>query len=58
MTDDQIERRVERNQDALDKRYLSTGMSQSEYGLECQAITRWAERQYASPWYGYEESGR
>jgi hypothetical protein len=38
MSEDQIERRAERRMDALDKLYLSSGMTEAEYDSGVAAI--------------------
>lgn len=42
MTEDQIERRVERMTDSLDRRYLTSSMTADEYNAECRRIDAWA----------------
>jgi hypothetical protein len=42
MTEDQIERQVERMTDALDRRYLPGSMTADEYAAECRRIDAWA----------------
>lgn len=48
MTEEQIERAVERKTDALDRVFMATGttMTQAEYNAESAKITAWAEAQY------------
>lgn len=48
MTEEQIERAVERKVDSLDNRFIRSGstMTQEEYNAEQKAIARWAEDQY------------
>ena len=46
MTEDQIERIVERRVDGIDRRYLSTGMTEAEYDAELKTVFRWATEQY------------
>jgi hypothetical protein len=46
MTEDQIERRVERIMDTLDARLMSGSLSQSDYDQEVKRLRAWAERQY------------
>lgn len=50
MTEDQIERLVERRMDAIDKRYLDTTrwnrMSFDEYDRLIAALNRWADAAY------------
>lgn len=40
MTEEQIEVRAERRMDALDRRYLSSGMTDAEYKREVAALDR------------------
>jgi hypothetical protein len=42
MTEDQIERQVERMTDGVDRRYLTSGMTTEEYNAECRRIDAWA----------------
>jgi hypothetical protein len=46
MTEVQIERSVERQIDSLDKRYLSTGMTEAEYTQAMRGIDAWARAHY------------
>lgn len=46
LTEEQIERSVQRRVDALDGVFLTTGMSQSEYDERLRRIDVWAEQQY------------
>jgi hypothetical protein len=48
MTEEQIERIVERNFDKLDARFMRDGstMTQAEYDAASAAIHRWAENEY------------
>lgn len=53
MTEEQIERRVERMVDSLDREYLSTSMTADHYKLRMKQIDDWAwlqnyERRLAS----------
>lgn len=48
MTEEQIERIVERKVDALDNRFTTGGVTQEEYDAELAAIDKWAEDQYAA----------
>ena len=47
MTEDQIERAVQRKVDSLDARFMATGstMTQADYDAAMAAITAWAERE-------------
>ena len=38
---------VTRMQDALDRKYLTTGMTEPEYDAGCKQITAWAINQHA-----------
>jgi hypothetical protein len=46
MTEDQIERRVERMIDHLDRLLLSGSMTQKNYNLAMIDLSRWAESKY------------
>lgn len=47
MTEDQIERRVEKLTDAIDYVYMHTpSMTKAEYEAECKRISDWADAQY------------
>lgn len=48
MTEEQIERAVERKVDELDARFMRTGstMTQEQYNERQSEITRWAEHAY------------
>lgn len=43
MTEDQIERTVERVMDALDARFLKGEISEEQYSSEIEALDLWAE---------------
>ena len=45
MTEDQIERNVERMVDRLDHDYLATNMTQEAYGERLKRIDAWAKAQ-------------
>ena len=45
MTEEQIERGVERKFDRLDRRFIAGPMSQAEYDAESAAIGKWADEQ-------------
>lgn len=45
MTEEQIERAVERKFNTLDARFLGTAMTQAEYDAETTAINIWAEQE-------------
>ena len=46
MTEEQIERAVERKFDALDARLMAGSLSQEEYDKASAGITAWADREY------------
>lgn len=48
MTEDQVERTVERKVNSLDNRFMRSGstMTQEEYNAEMKAINNWAEKEY------------
>ena len=48
MTEEQIERAVERKVDALDARWMNMNnkMTQSEYDFEMKKIVHWADIEY------------
>jgi hypothetical protein len=46
MTEDQIERSVERKMDSLDARFMNSSMSQAEYDNHVKMINAWAEAEY------------
>ncbi len=48
MTEEQIERAVERQFNNLDARFMRDGltMTQAEYDAESAAISRWADNEY------------
>jgi hypothetical protein len=46
MTEDQIERAVERKIDRLDARFTSAQLTQQEYDAEMKSISNWATAQY------------
>lgn len=43
MNEQQIEAQVERMIDALDREYINTEMTLTEYGVKLKAINRWAD---------------
>jgi hypothetical protein len=45
MSEDQIERIVERMFDSLDKKFLKGLLTTEEYRLECKKICDWANQQ-------------
>jgi uncharacterized membrane protein len=46
MTEDQIERAVERATDRLDERFLSGEISRARYADEMDRLSAWADREY------------
>lgn len=46
MSEDQIERMVERMFDSLDKRFTKGELTEEEYRVESKQISDWAEKQY------------
>lgn len=46
MTEDQIERRVERRVDMLDSMLMSGRLTQAEYDDEMKHLHKWADDQY------------
>ena len=46
MTEEQIERRVEKMVDHLDRVFLSGAMSQADYDEEMRSLDEWAREQY------------
>ena len=46
MTADEIERRVEKMTDALDRQLMSGVLPQKEYDIAVKELAQWAERQY------------
>jgi hypothetical protein len=45
MTEDQIERRVEKMTDSLDRQFLAGHISQKDYDHAMRELGQWAERQ-------------
>ena len=45
MTEDQIERIVSRRIDAIDKEYLTGGMTDTEYNTAIETVDLWADRE-------------
>lgn len=54
MTEDQIERRVERMFDALDARLMRGDLTQAAYDAEAAKVSAWAESEYRSGRYRSE----
>lgn len=48
LTDEQIERRVERMMDDMDRRLLAGLLSQTAYDKEVKDLDRWAQAHYAA----------
>lgn len=46
LTEDQIERKVERMIDALDKSFMNGELTQDAYDKEMKSIDDWAQEQY------------
>lgn len=46
MTEEQIELRVERMFDQLNKKFMSGRLTEEEYRVECKKISDWADQQY------------
>lgn len=46
MTEHEIELRVERAMDALDRRLMNGSISQVQYDLKVKELDAWAEKQY------------
>ena len=45
MTEEQIERSVERKFDSLDRRLMAGTLTQEEYNREAERIRRWADKE-------------
>lgn len=48
MTEDQIERAVERNMDGYDRALMAGRLTQAEYDAKVKALSAWADQQYRS----------
>ena len=48
MTEEQIERRAEREMDRLDAALMAGRLTQDEYDYEVRALDQWAEEEYRS----------
>jgi hypothetical protein len=46
MTADEIERRVEKMTDALDRQLMNNVLSQKDYDIAMAELSEWADRQY------------
>jgi hypothetical protein len=49
MSEEQIERLVEKRMDALDRSLMKGTMHQAEYDVEVKRLDRWAQQQYDKP---------
>ena len=45
MTEDQIERRVEKMTDSLDRQFMAGAISQKDYDSAMRELAQWADRQ-------------
>ena len=50
MTEDQIERQVERMTDAIDRRYMAHDLTAEQYATECRRIDAWARDALTKRW--------
>ena len=48
MSEDQIERAVERRVDAIDARFMRGEMTQAEYNAAMREVDAWADAQHAA----------
>ena len=55
MTEDRIERIVEREMDKLDKLFLNGGISIERYDEEVAFLDRWASRQYENLYHSNKQ---
>jgi len=46
LTEEQIERRVERITDSLDRQLMNNSLTQEEYDAEIKHLDQWANEQY------------
>ncbi len=46
-TEEQIDKRIERTMDVLDKQYLSGDLTEAHYQFHLTQLNRWADAQYA-----------
>lgn len=46
MTEDQIELKVEKEMDKLDRKLMDGRITQDQYDLEVDALERWSDQQY------------
>ena len=53
MSEDEIERRVERMVDALDRRFMKSAMDQAQYDAEMAKINQWAEKAWTAGRHGH-----
>jgi hypothetical protein len=49
MSEDEVERRVERMVDALDRRFLTSKMDQAQYDAEMAKIDAWSQAAWTAP---------
>jgi len=49
MSEDEVERRVERMVDALDRRFLTSKMDQAQYDAEMAKIDAWSKAAWTAP---------
>lgn len=47
LSEDMIERIVEKRTDTLDEEFMSGKMKEDAYKANCKAINEWADREYA-----------
>ena len=47
LSEEMIERVVERRTDSIDKKFMNGKSTKAEYEADCAAIAAWADRQYA-----------
>jgi hypothetical protein len=57
MTEDQIERAVERQFDSLNAQLMNGSLTQSRYDAASKRISRWAELEYARTEYERRTDG-
>jgi hypothetical protein len=48
MTEEQIERHIERAMDSLDRQLMRGDLSQADYNKAARELNNWAEAQYAA----------
>lgn len=47
LTEDQIERVVEKRTDTMDSEFMDGRMTREDYDANCKALSAWADREYA-----------